>query len=250
MLIRVLIEAVGADVVEDGGIEDGLVGLVAVSPDGGANFGGGDIFGEIGKQIEVGAACSAREGKDEAVVFVPGFRAILGIVGDTDGDGIGKSGGDTGEIETRTGSDDEVAGNEQLGGATPFGDGEEGVGSHEAVEAVVRRERGAQSGNGVDGVVGLVVRTRSVDEGQGELWMAGDGEAHHGDAVGKAGGGEIMLQRLHSDGGDEHLIEVETVEGQARERQMATVRRIEATTKKSDVHAPLILPGTREWRST
>ena len=114
---------------------------------------------------------------------------------------------------------------------------------------VLGRKLGAQSGNGVDGVVRATVVAGRVDEGDFHAGLAFDREARHGKAIGEAGlspaararrgprgTGTVTLQGLRADRGKKHAIEAEALPGKARKRQVAAMRRIEAAPKQADPH--------------
>ena len=234
-----VVEAMLADVIGDAGIDGGgeggngsglrSIGRGPGAVQGGADGAGGGGFVEFGQQVEVrlvGAA--AAQAQDESVA---GRRIATG-----DGDGGGQGGGKAAEIEAGAGGDGEVAGEEEVSGAIPAADGQKRVSAEKANHLIAGGERGAQGADGVDGVVGAAVGAGLIDEGQFHAGLAIDGEARHGDAVGKTGLGAVALERLHTDRGEEHAVEAEALHGQARERDVAAMRRVEAAAKEADLH--------------
>jgi 2-amino-4-hydroxy-6-hydroxymethyldihydropteridine diphosphokinase len=194
-----------------------------------ADGAGRDFFGEVGQQAEKRLlAAAVMEAEREA----SGERSI----GGGDGDAGRERGGQTAEVEAGARGDDEVAGDEEIGGAIPAADGEERIGAHEAEDLVAGREGGAQGAQRVDGVVRAAVGARRVDEGDLHGGLAGDGERGHGDAVVEAGRGPVTLEGLYADGRKEDAIEAETLDGEARQRDVAAMRRVEAAAEEADLH--------------
>jgi hypothetical protein len=239
------IKVVFADVGGDGRSEK--CGGVAAIVQGGTDFAGGGIVGEVGQEAEARFPLSVTA---EAECENAGlFRFGVGGIAGGDGDAGRQGGGEAAEVEAGTGGNDEVAGEEEVGGAMPVADAQEGIGAHEAKDLVAGVEFGAQGVNGVDGVVGTAVGTGGIEERDFHVGLLLDGEAGHGDTIVeiRAGGsaqarrgcrraGAVALEGLHANGGDEQAIEAEALDSEAAKGDMAAMGRIEASTKKADVH--------------
>lgn len=220
-----------ADVSGDAGIEEGCrVGGLAFQ--GRADGAGGDFLRQLGQEIK---ARFAPGGSAQAEGETGGFWRVAG----GDGEVGGQGGGEAAEIEAGARGNDEVAGQQQVGGPVPAADGEERVGAHQQEEAVICAEFGAEGAEGVDGVVGAAVRSGRVDERELERGFAVDGEAGHGDAVGKGRLGAIALEGLHANRGEENAIEPEARRGEAGEGQVPAMGRVEAAAKEADLHPVL-----------
>ena len=64
-----------------------------------------------------------------------------------------------------------------------------------------------------------------------------DGEACHGQAVGKGGGGAVWLEGLRADRGEEDLVEMEGGAGGAGYGKMAAMGRVETSAEECDATA-------------
>jgi hypothetical protein len=114
------------------------------------------------------------------------------------------------EVERRIGAggDDELGSEGDLGGAAPVMEGLQGIGSDEKKELSIRGEGSAETGKGVDCVVGLgVAGDAGVGEGELEAGMILDGETGHGDAVFEACGRALGLEGLEAYGGEDDSVE-------------------------------------------
>ena len=145
------------------------------------------------------------------------------------------------EIETGTGTHDESASHQEFRCAVPASNGEPGVGAQKAEEFVVECKRGERkrafdSKYGFDGVVGTLIGERSVEAGDLDARIAAERQGSHGDAVLETGRRRFVLKRLQADRRDEDAIQVEAVEGEAGERDVSTMGRVETTAEERDSH--------------
>jgi hypothetical protein len=218
----VLVKAVVADVRGDVRIKEGGSGGGGGSLlKSGANGAGGDFLGEFGQEEEARLAAGV-------AAQAQGEFAALGRIAGSHGDGRRESGGDAAEIEAGAGGNDKVAGQEQVGGAVPAADGEEGIGAHEEDEAVSGSKPRVQGADAVDGVIRMAVEAGRVHQGKLQGRLALNGEAGHGGAISKAGVGPVALEGLGSHGREEDAVEAEADDGEAREGDVSAVGRVEA----------------------
>lgn len=161
---------------------------------------------------------------------VEGFEGVEGEVGAADDDPLG-------EVE-------------ELGGAVPAWEVEEGVGSGDGEEF----DFGVlllQGCEGVDGVVGTVVGAGGVEGGGGEARgfemrvRFGTGEGDHGEAVGVGGLGAGGLEGLAGGGGEEDLGEGEGVGGGTADGHVAAVWGVERSAEERD--ARFTAEGDAGW---
>ena len=111
------------------------------------------------------------------------------------------------------------------------------VGAHEAKENAVRLKFGAQAEQRLKSEVGSAGGLWSIGKRNGEARLAGDGQAGHGQAVFKAGGGSMRFERLRSDRGKKHGIQMERGTGSARHCQMTQMRRVKTAAEEGDATA-------------
>ena len=191
----------------------------------------------------------AGDGRDEeAGAGVAGGEAAAelgggdGVVDGLEEVGAGALGG--GEVEVGEGmegesgaADDDPLGEvEEAGGVMPAGEIEEGVGTGDGEEVGlgVLLAKGCE---GVDGVVGAVVRAWSVERGDGEAGVGFAGEGDHGEAVGEGGLGSGGFEGLAGGWGEEDLREREGVGGGGGDGEVAVVWRVEGAAEEGDAGA-------------
>lgn len=216
-----------ADVGGDGGREK-LAGTGALF-EFGADAAGRNQLVEIGEKVEARfAVARAAQAQDEVI----GLRGVAG--GDRD-DG-GQRGGDAAEVEAGASGDGEVTGEQEIRGAVPLADAQEGISAEKAEEVVGGGEAGSQGADGVDSVVGAVIGAGRIDEGDFKARLAVDGETGHGDAILVAGLGTIALKGLEANRREQNAVEGEAIHRQPGEGDVATVGRIKAAAEKPNVH--------------
>lgn len=111
------------------------------------------------------------------------------------------------------------------------------VGPHEAKQYAFGRYLRSQGEQGFKGEVGSAGGLGRVGHRNYEAGFTGDGEAGHGEAVFKAGGRSMGLERLRADRGEENGIEIECCAGRARNRQMAKMGRIKTAAEEGHARA-------------
>ena len=198
----------------------------------GANLRGADVDMQAGEQVE-GRRVSG--GVAEGVAAELDLSGLCGIwlrgFG-ADGEACGERGGEVGERLAGARGDDERSDEGDFRTAMPLAEAVEGVGSNEAEERAAAGEFGAQTLEGVDGEVGPAGGGGCVHERDGKGGLVGDGEAGHGDAVGKTGGGAVRLERLCADGREEHGVKLERVARGAGHGEMAAMGRVKTASEK------------------
>lgn len=207
----------------------------------GADGGGRDVFGEVGEQVEArGWADGGVRWTGVAAEFEDLRVGEVGRDGHC-GNGVGQGGAYLGEVKAGTRAHDEVAGEQEVGGAAPVADAEEGVGAEDTEELVAGLELMAELGEGVNGVVGGAVGAGRIDERNFDAGLAGEGEPGHGDAVIEGRGVVMWLERLGGDGRDQDAVEREPLAGEPREGDMAAMGRVEGSAKQGDAHGATIV---------
>jgi hypothetical protein len=214
------VELVLMDIVGHAGVENRLGIGCGMTAECGADSGCGDVFGEIGENVKRRLMTGGvAEGKQ---LCAGGGGGLFDC-----GDAFRKNSSGMEEIKAGACADNESAGHQEFCGAIPGSDGKPGISAEKAEELVVRCERAFEMKHAFDGVVGAVIRKRSIEPGDLDAGIAGESECGHGDAVLEAGGGRIVLKGLQTDGCDQHAIEVEAVDGEAGERNVSAMRRVE-----------------------
>jgi len=121
--------------------------------------------------------------------------------------------------------------------AMPASQRKKRVGAHEAKKSAFGRELGAQAVERLQGEVGGARGLWRIGERNREPRLVADGQASHGHAVWKAGGGTMGLERLRADRGEEHGIEAKRRTGSARHGQMTQMGRVKTAAEEGNATA-------------
>lgn len=159
--------------------------------------------------------------------------------------------------EAGAADDDPLGETEQFGGFAPLREAEKGVGADDGEEGWGiwrfrvggRSEGGAEASQGIDGVVGLTIRTGTVDGGGFEPGMAFTEEVDHAEAIGEGGLGTTGLEGLAAGGSEQDAVEREMLAGEFGGEPVGTMGRIKAAAEVAYPQrgAPA-LPGTAAER--
>lgn len=117
----------------------------------------------------------------------------------------------------------------------PMGKTKKAVGPHEHVSPGARHQP-TQRDKAIDGVVWLAVSLRSVQIGHSEARVKRAGQGHHRQALLKAGRCSIWFKWLPASGREEHGLDPKRIRGGARDGEVSSMRRVEASAKEGYTH--------------
>lgn len=103
----------------------------------------------------------------------------------------------------------------------PFVQPEKRIGSHEKEQSSIRREFGSKREESLQRKVGRSCRLWRVGERNRETRFGADGQAGHGKAIAKAGGGSLRLEGLRAHRSEDDCIQRKSCAGSAGNSQMA-----------------------------